>query len=170
MQYSRSNMLKCMYSGTNIAVMGKVSSMAQTLKLPAPISSYSIDGGPQTRYEARELRNSSQHNATFFEMDGLLPDVNHTLVITVQSKGSFYIDSIRVSSTTASIPSMGNRQTAANNTRDLVIVPIIGGICFLVLGIGIVWAIRRRIRDRRKRMAISVQSYWTPGNILTHDS
>ncbi|KAF4616786.1 hypothetical protein D9613_008877 [Agrocybe pediades] len=88
------------FNGTDISVFGTIGSVDydnMNHHIP-PISAYSIDGGGQTIYTAIAFENTTQYNATFFQAAGLAPNVSHTLVITMQNKGSLFLDWIQVES------------------------------------------------------------------------
>ncbi|KAF9540216.1 hypothetical protein CPC08DRAFT_478134 [Agrocybe pediades] len=89
------------FNGTTISVFGTVQSddMDQSQHIPTPTSSYSIDGGGQTVFTpANIFQNTTQYNVTFFQATGLALNVSHTLVITMQNKGSLFLDWIQVGS------------------------------------------------------------------------
>ncbi|KAF4616781.1 hypothetical protein D9613_008870 [Agrocybe pediades] len=90
------------FNGTTINVFGTIQSddEDQSDHIPAPTSSYSIDGGSQALFTPPNIfQNTTQHNVTFFQATGLAPNVSHTLVITMQNKGALFLDWIQVNST-----------------------------------------------------------------------
>ncbi|KAF9553918.1 hypothetical protein CPC08DRAFT_713336 [Agrocybe pediades] len=88
------------FNGAEISVFGSISSNATDSEenIPVPISAYSIDGGAPTIFTATASQNTKDR-VTFFRATGLDLDFSHTLVITLQNTGSFFLDFIQLNST-----------------------------------------------------------------------
>ncbi|KAF9553920.1 hypothetical protein CPC08DRAFT_209974 [Agrocybe pediades] len=112
------------FNGTDISVFGTIASVEYdniNNHVPPPISAYSIDGGGQTIYTATVFENTTQYNATFFQATGLAPDVSHTLVITMQNKGSLFLDWIQVEGANdlpAGVPTTKSTTSLPHSTQD----------------------------------------------------
>jgi len=107
-----------------------------------------------TRFQPVAQQNSTEFNVTFFQETGLAPDVNHTLVITVNNSGFFFLDWIQVDSTsvaTVGPPSPVSNHGGSSTSLPNIIGAAIGTLCFIAILLGIIgFSIRRRRTRKRK--------------------
>jgi len=151
--------------GIGISVWGTI----DRLDTPAfVLSSYSVDGGPTTTYNAT-VQPQFQFQQNFFQ-SGTLTPASHTLVVTyLTSNGRYFIDyffitpsnspitATSTSPVSSSSSSVSTSITAGNSHSSGVrIAPIVGGslgglalIIIMVLVVLVIWLRNKRVKKNQ---------------------
>ena len=152
--------------GSGISVWGTI----QLLQPNTPtyvVSSYSIDGGNETIFNATE-QTGYQFQQKLFQSATLNDSVPHTIVVTLVNNGTFFIDYFLIvpaggaisTSASSSVSTAGSSTTTGAGARPHQILvplgPVIGGtLCgfaLIVIAILAFFLCRRRRRDKKNRI------------------
>ena len=131
------------------------------------MSSYSIDGGNETIFNATE-QVGYQFQQKLFQSATLNDSIPHTIVVTLVNNGTFFIDYFLIvpaggaisTSASSSVSAAGSSTTAGAGARPHQILvplgPVIGGtLCgfaLIVIAILAFFLCRRRRKDKKNRM------------------
>ncbi|PPQ76284.1 hypothetical protein CVT26_009679 [Gymnopilus dilepis] len=109
------------FSGVQIRVYGEIAPANQS---PAPISSYSLDGGASVSYTGVQKDTKWQEGVLFFESE-ILSLGNHTLIVTNEGKdGHLYLDYfLIIIASTFPLPSTSSGNTTITVTLSTTYTP-----------------------------------------------
>ena len=150
--------------GTGISVWGTINFLLPNNTPTYVLSSYSIDDGPTTTFNATEVA-AYKFQQKLFQSATLTDSTPHTIVVTLVNNGTFFIDYFLViPSTTSSSAGVTSTSTSPSSTLSTTTVigpggqfrfnrgPIIGaamggilgGFVLLTIAILTVWLCRKK--------------------------
>ena len=146
-----------MSKGSGISVWGTI----QLLQPNTPtfvVSSYSINNGPTTIFNATE-KAGYQFQQKLFQSAELDDTVPHTIVVTLVNNGTFFIDYFLIvpagatstSATSSSTTTGAGAQSNSSGSAGLRVGPIVGGTISGVLLIIIVVILALLLRRKRRK-------------------